>query len=171
MRARGGGNQVSEAEPASEAVLTSSAPGIRPYERRRGGNGMRCGHGFIGTGARGRGGEYRSYMCFARQRHGTARCDQDRIPAAPVEDAILTVTLDALSDPSFFDEVANLTRREWERTHPGRQKDLQRVARAIDQKRASIERYLTAFESGKLSEGLRPPGLGAPAGDRVPRNP
>lgn len=81
------------------------------------------------------------------------------------------MTLDALSDPSFFDEVANLTRREWERTHPGRQKDLQRVARAIDQKRASIERYLTAFESGKLSEGLRPPGLGAPAGDRVPRNP
>ena len=69
-----------------------------------------------------------------------------------LKDAILTVTLDALSEPSLFDEVANLTRREWERTHPGRQKDLQRVARAIDQKRVSIERYLTAFESGKLPE-------------------
>jgi hypothetical protein len=32
------------------------------------------------------------------------------------------------------------------------QKDLQRVARAIDQKRASIERCLRAFESGKLPE-------------------
>ena len=112
----------------------------------------RCGHGFIGTGAHGRGGAYRYYTCFARQRHGTARCDQDRIPAAPVEEAILTVTLEALSAPSFFDEVARLTRREWERSHPGRQKDLQRVERAINQKRAAIDRYLSAFESGKLPE-------------------
>jgi site-specific DNA recombinase len=112
----------------------------------------KCGHGFIGTGAHGRGGTYRYYTCFARQRHGTARCDQDRIPADSVEEAILSVTFDALSDPSFFQEVAALARREWEQAHPGRERDLRRLAQAIDQKRASIDRYLTAFESGKLPE-------------------
>ena len=112
----------------------------------------KCGHGFIGTGARGRGGTYRYYTCFARQRHGTARCDQVRIPADSVEDAILSVTLDALSEPSFFEEVAERARREWERRHPGRQRELRRVGQAIDQKGASIDRYLRAFESGKLPE-------------------
>jgi site-specific DNA recombinase len=112
----------------------------------------KCGHGFIGTGAHGRGGTYRYYTCFARQRHGTARCDQDRIPADSVEDAILSVTFDALSDQSFFQEVAELARREWEQAHPGRERDLRRLAKAIEQKRASIDRYLTAFESGKLPE-------------------
>ncbi len=91
----------------------------------------KCGHGFIGTGAHGKGGTYRYYTCFARQRHGTARCDQDRIPADPVEDAILSVTLDALSERSFFEEVAERGRREWERRHPGRQRELRRVAQAI----------------------------------------
>jgi len=69
-----------------------------------------------------------------------------------VEDAILSVTFDALSDPSLFQEVAELARRECEQAHPGRERDLRRLAQAIDQKRASIDRYLTAFESGKLPE-------------------
>jgi hypothetical protein len=39
----------------------------------------RCGHGFVGTAAHGKGGTtYRYYSCFPRQRHGTARCDQER---------------------------------------------------------------------------------------------
>ena len=57
-----------------------------------------------------------------------------------MEDAILSVTLDALSEPAFFDEVAERARREWERRHPGRQRELRRVAQAIDQRRASIDR-------------------------------
>ena len=38
----------------------------------------RCGHGFIGTNAHGRGGVYRYYTCYSRQRHGIARCDQEK---------------------------------------------------------------------------------------------
>lgn len=79
-----------------------------------------------------------------------------------MEDAILSVTLDALSEPSFFEEVAERARREWELRHPGRQRELRRVAQAIEQKRASIDRYLRAFESGKLPEeacGHRVPAL------------
>jgi site-specific DNA recombinase len=42
---------------------------------------QRCGHGFVGTAAHGNGGIYRYYTCFSRQRHGAARCDQERLPA------------------------------------------------------------------------------------------
>ena len=59
--------------------------------------------GFIGTGAHGRGGTYCHSTRFAPQPHGTARCDQDRIPADSVADVILGVTVEALSDPSFFE--------------------------------------------------------------------
>jgi site-specific DNA recombinase len=50
---------------------------------------QRCGHGFVGTSAHGKTGVYRYYTCYARQRHGTARCDQERLPADQLEDAIV----------------------------------------------------------------------------------
>jgi site-specific DNA recombinase len=48
---------------------------------------QRCGHGFVGTAAHGNGGVYRYCTCFSRQRHGTARCAQQRLPAGPLEEA------------------------------------------------------------------------------------
>jgi RNA polymerase sigma factor (sigma-70 family) len=64
---------------------------------------QRCGHGFVGTAAHGNGGVYRYYTCFSRQRHGTARCDQQRLPAGQLEDA---------EDGSLADLVAAPTARE-----------------------------------------------------------
>jgi site-specific DNA recombinase len=54
---------------------------------------QRCGYGSVGTAAHGSGGMYRYYTCFSRQRHGTARCDQERLPAGPLEEAIVSDTL------------------------------------------------------------------------------
>ena len=34
-------------------------------------------------------------LLSTRQRHGTARCDQERLPAGPLEEAIIAVTLAA----------------------------------------------------------------------------
>ena len=68
---------------------------------------QRCGHGFVGTSAHGNGGVYRYYTCFSRQRHGTARCDQERLPAGPLEKAILAETLAALDDGSIFEAAAH----------------------------------------------------------------
>lgn len=112
----------------------------------------RCGHGFIGTVAHGRNAAYRYYTCYPRLRHGTARCDQDRIPAEPVEDAVISVTLEALREPSFFEECARLARQEWEQANPGRERRLARIGREVAKKREAIDRYLRAFELGKLSE-------------------
>jgi site-specific DNA recombinase len=72
---------------------------------------QRCGHGFIGTAAHGNGGVYRYYTCFSRQRHGTARCDQQRLPARPLEDAILAEALAALDDGSISKRPRNVRSR------------------------------------------------------------
>jgi site-specific DNA recombinase len=63
---------------------------------------QRCGHGFVGTSAHGKTGVYRYYTCYARQRHGTARCDQERLPADQLEDAIVAEVLAALDDGEIF---------------------------------------------------------------------
>jgi site-specific DNA recombinase len=112
----------------------------------------RCGHGFIGTVSHGRNAAYRYYTCYSRLRHGTARCDQDRIPAEPIEDAVLSVTLEALREPTFFEECARLAMQEWEDAHPDRQNRLARIDREVAAKREAIDRYLRAFEVGKMSE-------------------
>jgi site-specific DNA recombinase len=113
---------------------------------------QRCGHGFVGTAAHGKAGVYRYYTCFARQRHGTARCDQDRIPADPLEDAIVAEVLAALGDGELFAEAARRAKQVWEVAHPGRQAELAGAADALAERRAAIDRYLRAFEAGRLPE-------------------
>lgn len=85
---------------------------------------QRCGHGFVGTAAHGNGGVYRYYTCFSRQRHGTARCDQQRLPAGPLEEAIVAEVLAALDDGSIFQEAARRAELAWHAQHPGRQVEL-----------------------------------------------
>jgi site-specific DNA recombinase len=113
---------------------------------------QRCGHGFVGTAAHGKAGVYRYYTCFARQRHGTARCDQERIPADPLEDAIVAEVLTALGDGQTFTEAARRAQKVWEAAHPGRQAELAGAADALAERRAAIDRYLRAFEAGRLPE-------------------
>ena len=112
----------------------------------------RCGHGFVGTAAHGNGGVYRYYTCFSRQRHGTARCDQERLPAGPLEEAILNETLAALDDGAIFEAAAQRAREAWHTQHPGRQAELAGAQAALQERRAASDRYLRAFEAGRLPE-------------------
>jgi site-specific DNA recombinase len=113
---------------------------------------QRCGHGFVGTAAHGNGGVYRYYTCFSRQRHGTARCDQERLPAGPLEEAIVAETLAALDDGSIFEAAAQHAEQAWHAQHPGRQAELASTRAALGERRAVIDRYLRAFEAGRLLE-------------------
>jgi site-specific DNA recombinase len=113
---------------------------------------QRCGHGFVGTAAHGNGGVYRYYTCFSRQRHGTARCDQQRLPARPLEQAIVAETLAALDDGSIFQEAARRAQQAWHAQHPGRQAELAGVRATLAERRTAIDRYLRAFEARRLPE-------------------
>src|SRR4029453_3279730 len=112
----------------------------------------RCGHGFVGPAAHGNGGVYRYYTCFSPQRHGRARCDQERLPAGPLEEAILNETLAALDDGAIFEEAAQCAQEAWHAQHPGRQAELAGAQAALQERRAAIDRYLRAFEAGRLPE-------------------
>jgi site-specific DNA recombinase len=113
---------------------------------------QRCGHGFVGTAAHGNGGVYRYYTCFSRQRHGTARCDQQRLPARPLEDAILAEALAALDNGSIFEAAAQRAHQAWHDQHPGRQAELGGARAALRGRQTAIDRYLRAFEAGRLPE-------------------
>jgi site-specific DNA recombinase len=113
---------------------------------------QRCGHGFVGTAAHGNGGVYRYYTCFSRQRHGTARCDQERLPAGQLEEAIVAETLAALDDGSIFEAAAKRAEQVWVAQRPGRQAELAGTRAALGERRAAIDRYLRAFETGRLPE-------------------
>jgi site-specific DNA recombinase len=115
---------------------------------------QRCGHGFVGTAAHGKAGIYRYYTCYVRQRHGTARCDQERIPADPLEEAIVAEVLAALDDGELFAEAARRARHAWEAAHPGRQAELAGLDADLAERRAAVGRYLRAFEAGRLPEAI-----------------
>ena len=110
----------------------------------------RCGHGFIGTNAHGRGGVYRYYTCYSRQRHGIARCDQERIPAEPVEEAIVTEALAALDDGSIFLEAAKKADEARTAALSDEEAERRELGAEVASKREAIDRYLKAFETGKL---------------------
>jgi len=113
---------------------------------------QRCGHGFVGTAAYGNGGVYRYYTCFSQQRHGTARCDQERLPAGQLEEAIVAEILAALDDGSIFEAAAQHAEQAWRAQHLGRQAELAGTRTAVGERRAVIDRYLRAFEAGRLPE-------------------
>ncbi len=113
----------------------------------------RCGHGFVGTAAHGKAGTtYRYYSCFARQRHGTGRCDQERIPADALEQAIVQEAIAALDDGSIFEEAARRALKSWRDAHPETERELRAITKRIEQRKQALDRYLRAFEAGRLSE-------------------
>ena len=111
---------------------------------------VRCGHGFIGTSAHGRGGVYRYYTCFSRQRHGTARCDQERIPADPLEEAIVAEALAALDDGSIFLEAASKADAARTAARSDEVAERRELSAEVASKREATDRYLKAFETGEL---------------------
>ena len=111
---------------------------------------VRCGHGFIGTSAHGRGGVYRYYTCFSRQRHGTARCDQERIPADPLEEAIVAEALAALDDGSIFLEAASKADEARTAARSDEVAERGELSAEVASKREATDRYLKAFETGEL---------------------
>jgi site-specific DNA recombinase len=81
-----------------------------------------------------------------------SRCNQERLPAGPLEQAILNETLVALDDGSIFEAAALRAEQAWHAQHPGRQAELAGTRAVLGERRAAIDRYLRAFEAGGLSE-------------------
>jgi hypothetical protein len=84
--------------------------------------------------------------------HRTLGFRQRRLPAGPLEEAIVAETLAALDDGSIFQEAARRAQQAWHAQHPGRQAELAGVRATLAERRATIDRYLRAFEDRRLPE-------------------
>lgn len=114
----------------------------------------RCGERFLGTAAHGHGGDYRYYTCGTRQRKGTARCDQQRIPADKLEEGIVQLTIDELLSGEPFRRAAEAQRAEWESGHPSLNDDILTAKEAIAERHRTMRQYMAAFEKGEMPPAL-----------------
>ena len=113
-----------------------------------------CSRGFVGTASHGRGGAYRYYTCFTRQRHGTARCGQDRIPAAPIEEGVVASLLTTLRDGDILVEATDRALQQWNAEQPHHERELVRIEERLRKGRSAVDRYLRAFETGRMPESV-----------------
>jgi exonuclease VII small subunit len=60
--------------------------------------------------------------------------------------------LAALDDGSMFEEAARRALEGWRDAHPESERELRAITKRIEQRRKALDRYLLAFEAGRLSE-------------------
>ncbi|MDA8267260.1 MAG: zinc ribbon domain-containing protein, partial [Actinomycetota bacterium] len=112
----------------------------------------RCGKHFVGTSAVGNRYRYRYYTCFTRQRYGTKYCDAERLPAEELDAAVLDALLHTYEHTDLFDKAVAAARRRARAERGNHEQELAVVDAGITKAEDAIERYLSAFESGTLSE-------------------
>jgi exonuclease VII small subunit len=128
----------------------------------------RCGKHCVGTSAVGNRYRYRYYTCFTRQRYGTKYCGAERLPAEDLEAAVLDALLCAYERTDLFDKAVSAARRRARSERGNHEQELAVVDAGITKAEDAIERYLSAFEAGTLSEaqcGKRLEGLAAKVRD------
>ena len=112
----------------------------------------KCGKRFVGTSAVGNRYRYRYYTCFSRQRYGTKYCDAERLPAQELDAAVLDALLRTYEHTDLFDKAVSATRRRARSQRANHDKELAVIDAGITKAEDAIERYLSAFEAGTLSE-------------------
>ena len=95
---------------------------------------------------------YRYNTCFTRQRYGTKYCDAERLPADELDGAILDALLHVYERTDLFDKAVAAARRRARAERANHDKELAVVDAGITKAEDAIERYLSAFEAGTLSE-------------------
>ncbi len=112
----------------------------------------RCGKHFVGTSAVGNRYRYRYYTCFTRQRYGTKYCDAERLPAEELDAAILDALLHVYERSDLFDKAVSAARSRARSERANHDQELAVIDAGITKAEDAIERYLSAFEAGTLSE-------------------
>ena len=92
------------------------------------------------------------YTCFTRQRYGTKYCGAERLPAEELDAAILDALLHVYERTGLFDKAVASARHRARAERANHDQELAVVEAGITKAEVAIERYLSAFESGTLSE-------------------
>jgi site-specific DNA recombinase len=117
----------------------------------------RCGKPYIGTTAHGRSGRYMYYTCFTRMRYGTKRCDNDRLPAEQLEQAVTRRLWKVLDDHNLIDRAITEACERLNQRDDAQQSELTATKRKLAETRAALDRYFRAFEAGTMPESTCAP--------------
>ena len=112
----------------------------------------RCGQAYIGTAAHGRSGRYTYYTCFTRMRYGTKHCDNDRLPAEQLEQAVTRRLWKVLHDRPLLDRAITQAYERLTQREEDQQDELTATQRKLADTRAAMDRYFHAFETGSMPE-------------------
>ncbi|WP_325051076.1 recombinase family protein [Lentzea atacamensis] len=108
----------------------------------------KCKHAMIGTRATGKTKTYRYYTCMKRLKYGKDSCDQDRINADALDQAILDSVASFYSNQhDLIREAVDAARKVYESSHDGVAAELKTVKTEISRVTAKIDKYLDAFEA------------------------
>jgi site-specific DNA recombinase len=110
----------------------------------------RCNKRYVGAAAIGNRYRYRYYICHTRQRYGVDVCPSEQLPADDFDRALLEALLTTLQRTDLIERAAaNLAaqldghRHQYQAQLASVEEELRRTERAID-------RYMLAFEEGRL---------------------
>ncbi len=112
---------------------------------------QRCGKAFVGAAAHGKLRRYPYYVCFSRQRYGTATCPAERLRADLLDQAVIDALLATFQQTDLFEQAVAASRTQAEMLHEQHQAELSTVTEQIRKAEATIERYLDAFEASTMS--------------------
>ena len=111
-----------------------------------------CGARFTGTADTGRHRSYRYYTCGSRQRYGATTCAAPRLSADVLDEAVVHGLLEVLSDSLLIEEAVRRARERSASTEQLTASELGSVEAELKEVDSAIDRYLSSFERGALSE-------------------
>jgi site-specific DNA recombinase len=116
-----------------------------------------CGGAYVGTGAHGRIGFYRYYVCRTRQKTGGRGCSSQRLPADDLEGAITESLVSTYCDYDLLAQAARDAFAIARDEQPRLEAELARTESQLRETSAAIDRYLRAFEAGTMPDTLCAP--------------
>jgi hypothetical protein len=109
----------------------------------------------IGTRAHGRNRTYRYYTCWSRARYDSDRCDFPRLNADAVNNALLAAMADFYrTHHQLIAETVTAHQAQHRAAHTDRRAELATIEAELTKTGHAIERYLRAFETGRMDEEL-----------------
>jgi len=118
-----------------------------------------CGKRYVGAAAHGRNARYEYYICFSRQRYGSAGCTADRLPARELEESIIASIGSVYSDAAFVDRAFADAVQRVRATSSEIEDERRRTDAELKKTESAIDRYLAPFEAGSMSSAQCGPRL------------
>ncbi|WP_416234484.1 recombinase family protein [Lentzea sp. NEAU-D7] len=107
----------------------------------------KCKHAMIGTSATGKTKTYRYYTCMKRMKYGKDACDQDRLNADALDQAVLDSVASFYGNQlDLIRDAVNEARKVYESSHDTVTAELNTVKARLKTVTAKIDKYLDAFE-------------------------